>query len=75
MFRFLRAEISFFRAFSEDEEEEGGVGRGAGSGMGWEEALPRKGLVEDCLRAGRTEVRHCTRDSTDFEARVGWLPS
>ena len=71
MFRFLRAAFSFFKAFSVDEEEEGGVGEGAGAGVGWEEALPRKGLLDGCLRAGRTEVRHCVRVSTELEARVG----
>ena len=71
LFRFLRAAFSFFRAFSVDEEEEGGVGKGAGAGMGWEEAPPRKGLLVDCLMAGRTEVRQVTRESTDLSLRVG----
>jgi hypothetical protein len=72
LFRFLRAAFSLLRAFmSGDEEEEAGGGVGAGAGTGWEEAPPRKGLLVGCLMAGRTEVRHVTRESTDLEARVG----
>jgi len=71
LFRFLRAAFSFFRAFTSDEEEEEEGGEGAGAGTGWEEAPPRKGLLVDCLMAGRTEVRYVTRESTDLSLRVG----
>jgi hypothetical protein len=71
LFRFLRAAFSFLRAFTSDDDEEEEGGEGAGAGTGWEEAPPRKGLLVDCLMAGRTEVRHVTRESTDLSLRVG----
>ena len=55
LFRFFKAAFSFLSLASSVEADEGGAGEGAGTG--WEDAAPRKGLLVDCLTAGRMVVR------------------
>ena len=55
LFRFFKAEFSLLSLESAVESDEGGAGEGAGTG--WEDAPPRKGLLVDCLTAGRMVVR------------------